>query len=174
MLWQGISIIILAKNHQQKQEKKMSDSRMKHKKQIGYLISPEARKKMSIFRKGKPSNVKGKHWKWKLSKEAKRKIGLTHKGDKCNFWKGGVSFEPYSTDWTDDLRDSIRKRDNYICQECGVHQDELNNWSKKLDIHHIDYNKKNCNPNNLTTLCRNCHTKTNGNRNYWIKYFNNN
>ncbi len=34
---------------------------------------------------------------------------------------------------------------------------------------HIDYNKKNSNLNNLITLCGSCHTKTNTNRNYWIK-----
>jgi len=29
--------------------------------------------------------------------------------------------------------------------------------------------KKNCNPDNLLTLCKNCHQKTNFNRKYWIK-----
>ena len=88
-------------------------------------------------------------------------------------WKGGKSYEIYPEDWTDDSRDSIRKRDNYICQECGLHQDELKGRFKKLDIHHIDYDKDNLNPNNLITLCRSCHIKTNGNREYWTNYFNN-
>jgi len=83
----------------------------------------------------------------------------------------GSSFEPYSTDWTDDLRESIRKRDGYVCRMCGIHQDELKGWSKKLDVHHIDYDKDNLNPNNLISLCHNCHMKTNGNREYWINCF---
>ena len=88
-------------------------------------------------------------------------------------WKGGKSFEKYTQYWTDDLKDSIRKRDNYICQECGIHQDELDMGQlTKLDVHHIDYDKKNCNPNNLITLCRSCHIKTNYNRSYWVGYFN--
>lgn len=37
----------------------------------------------------------------------------------------------------------------------------------------LHYNKKNCNPINLISLHRNCHTKTNHNRNYWTKYFKN-
>lgn len=85
----------------------------------------------------------------------------------CN-WQGGKSFEPYTTDWTDDLRESIRKRDEYICQMCGVHQEELN---RKLDVHHINYIKEDCNPDNLKTLCNNCHRKTNHHREYWINYF---
>ena len=88
--------------------------------------------------------------------------------------KKGKSFELYSVDWTDDLKDSIRKRDDYICKICGIHQDELDMGQlKKLDVHHMDYNKDNLNPNNLITLCRSCHVKTNFNREYWIKYFEN-
>lgn len=56
-------------------------------------------------------------------------------------------------------------------QECGLHQDELSGRFKKHDVHHIDYNKFNCNPENLITLCKSCHVKTNHNRNYWINYF---
>lgn len=88
-------------------------------------------------------------------------------------WQGGISFEEYPYEWKDDLKESIRKRDNYICQLCGIHQNELNNGQlEKLDIHHKDYNKKNLNPDNLISLCRSCHVKTNYNRNYWLKYFN--
>ena len=36
---------------------------------------------------------------------------------------------------------------------------------------HIDYNKKNSNPNNLITLCSRCHSKTNFFNKKWIKYF---
>lgn len=80
-------------------------------------------------------------------------------------WQGGISFEPYSVDWTQDLKKAIRKRDKYTCRICRK--------EPALDCHHIDYDKKNCNPKNLITLCRRCHTKTNGNRNFWINYFNN-
>ena len=39
-----------------------------------------------------------------------------------------------------------------------------------LDIHHIDYDKKNNDINNLIALCRSCHCKTNGEREYWTDY----
>lgn len=119
----------------------------------------------------------------KLSKEHKRNIGKasirlglkppTKYGEKNHFWRGGVSFEVYGVDWTEDLRESIRKRDSYVCQICGIHQDELGGYQRKLDVHHIDYDKRNLNPINLIILCRHCHNKTNFNRKYWIKYFNN-
>jgi len=86
-------------------------------------------------------------------------------------WLGGKSFEDYGFNWTKTLKKSIRQRDNYICQECGIHQNNLIGRLKRLDVHHIDYNKKNCSPNNLISLCRQCHAKTGINRDYWKQLF---
>jgi hypothetical protein len=86
-----------------------------------------------------------------------------HTGEKCYFWKGGISFEPYSPAWTSELRQSIRQRDNFTCQICGKYP--------AFACHHIDYNKKNCEPENLIILCNSCHAKTNNNREYWKNYF---
>lgn len=83
-------------------------------------------------------------------------------------WRGGISFEPYSPEFNDTLKDEIRKRDEYVCQECNQHQDKLN---YRLPIHHIDYNKKNNSPNNLISLCIVCHVKTNYGREYWKEYY---
>ena len=83
-------------------------------------------------------------------------------------WKDGSSIGEYGEDFDNDLREHIRFRDNYKCQICGCSQ--LEN-GKQLDVHHIDYDKKNCKTNNLISLCRICHMKTNGHRKYWINYF---
>jgi len=80
-------------------------------------------------------------------------------------WLGGKSFEPYPILWTNKLKEFIRIRDNHKCQKCKTHKKE------KLSVHHIDYNKENCNEKNLITLCRSCHTATNSNRDYWYAYF---
>ena len=85
-------------------------------------------------------------------------------------WLGGISFKPYSLDWTENLKECIRDRDNHKCQICGC--PEIENM-KSLDVHHVDYNKKDCNPNNLISLCNSCHHKTNFNRKYWTCYFQN-
>jgi len=79
-------------------------------------------------------------------------------------WNGGKSFELYPQNWVESLREVVRKRDNYKCKICGLPQQEC---FRKLDIHHIDYDKKNCNINNLISLCHRCHIKTNSKRIEW-------
>ena len=90
------------------------------------------------------------------------------KGEKSHSWKGGLSFINYNNEWTKELRISIRERDSYTCQICWIKQGD-----EAFNVHHIDYDKKNCNPKNLITLCRKCHMKTNFKREYWKEYFNN-
>jgi 5-methylcytosine-specific restriction endonuclease McrA len=102
---------------------------------------------------------------YRHTEEAKIKISESHRGEKCHLWQGGISFEPYTTDWTKTLKKSIRERDKYTCRICGK--------EPAICVHHIDYDKKNCNSINLITLCRSCHSKTNKNMGYWINYFNN-
>jgi hypothetical protein len=89
-------------------------------------------------------------------------------GKNSSGWKGGRSFEPYTSEFNNSLRDLIRRRDNYKCQFCGAPQEE---FTRKLHIHHIDYNKKNNGKENLITLCIFCHRKTNDKRDYWINFF---
>lgn len=91
---------------------------------------------------------------------------LGKRGEKSPNWHGGKSFESYTIDWTNTLRQSIRERDKYVCQICGGTQGD-----RAHHVHHIDYDKKNCNPINLVTLCAICHTKTNATREKWIEYF---
>ena len=127
------------------------------------------------FKKGQ-SGAKGRHWKVKDTskmgpKKGKKypKMSENHRdqyGAKNSSWKGGISFEPYTTDWTESLRRTIRERDRYTCQLCGKPQGD-----RVHSVHHIDYDKKNCNPENLITLCCSCNTKVNSNREYWTNYF---
>jgi hypothetical protein len=110
----------------------------------------------------------------KWTKEQKIKQSLSHigvyKGENHPNWQGGISFEPYSLDWTEELRESIRDRDNHECQICHTRQKDLD---RVLTVHHIDYDKENCKSENLISLCLRCHTKTNFNREYWKIYFKN-
>jgi len=85
-------------------------------------------------------------------------------------WQGGKSFEIYPIGWNNELKQQIRQRDNYKCQLCGIDQEEC---YRKLDVHHIDYNKENLEESNLISLCMSCHRKTNYNREYWKNRFKN-
>ena len=138
----------------------------------GAKLSEETKKKIGLKHKGK---IISKETRKKLSKALKGrkitwgdKISKAQQGEKGPNWRGGISNNPYSVDWRETLRRSIRERDNYICQLCSKQQGD-----KALSVHHIDYNKKNSNPENLITLCKRCHNKTNYNRKYWSEYFQN-
>lgn len=84
-------------------------------------------------------------------------------------WLGGLSYEPYTNHFSDDMKEFIRIRDNYTCQLCGKHQsDEF----RKMSIHHIDYIKEHSYPSNLITLCTACNSHVDANRKYWVQHFN--
>lgn len=103
--------------------------------------------------------------------ETRRKMSLKKQGENHPNWRGGTSYKysgiyPYPPSWNKDLREQIRKRDFYACRGCGATQTELR---YTLHIHHINYDKNNCSPNNLVTLCKSCHSRTNLNRDDWTK-----
>lgn len=89
---------------------------------------------------------------------------LSKVAEKSHWWKGGISFEPYPLGWNRTFKEQIRFRDGYKCQLCGM--PEVEN-GRKLDVHHKNYDKKDIRIENLISLCRKCHVKTNGNREYW-------
>lgn len=160
---------------------------------LGKPHSDKAKRKMSASHKGKiPWNkgksglqvawnkgLKGQAVPWNkgitgyktqpCSDETRKKISKSHigicTGEKSHFWKGGVSFEPYCPKFNNRLRERIRIRDNRTCQLCGKKEN-----GRKHDAHHIHYLKSDCDPD-LITLCINCNSKVNSNRNYYEKLF---
>jgi hypothetical protein len=97
---------------------------------------------------------------------------LTCRGDKAASWIDGRSFLPYAKEFNRLLKARINMRDNYTCQRCGISQDEcLSSQHRKLDTHHIDYNKHNTDDSNLISLCRKCNATVNANRCIWERYF---
>jgi hypothetical protein len=109
----------------------------------------------------------------KHTNDTKRKISESHmgihSGDKNPNWKGGISIEPYCVTWLDkEFKEFIFERDNYKCQNPSCW-----NKSKRLIRHHIDYDKKNCKPDNIITLCNSCNIRANTNREYWKEIYKN-
>ena len=177
--------------------KKIAEKALGHKRNLGHIHSETTKKKMGktrnrLYQEGKLFSEKTRqkmrermtgsklsketkrrlkknnahYWKGKkrppFTDEWKRKIREANLGEKNGMWKGGMSFEPYSLEWTNALKRSIRERDNYICQLTGQYGNT---------VHHIDYDKKNCDPKNLITLSISSNSKVNKNRKYWTKYF---
>lgn len=130
-------------HHSEETRQKIRERRFLRKQNIGYINSPETRQKI-------------------------RESLLNKTGEQSRNWQGGRSFEPYPLGWNKTFKEQIRRRDNYKCQICGVPEVET---GKKLDVHHKDYDKKNIDSKNLTSLCRKCHSKTQGNREFWKEFF---
>jgi 5-methylcytosine-specific restriction endonuclease McrA len=78
-------------------------------------------------------------------------------GENNPTWKDGISFVPYPVQFNIILKERIRNRDGRICQSCGKTEEEN---GQSLDIHHVDYDKKNLSDENLISLCFSCHRKS--------------
>jgi hypothetical protein len=177
--------------HTDEAKEKISKGRLKRKKDLGYLNSPEAREKMSKTRTGykysKEHNKKisiartGTHpseiTKQKMSfnaierwkdEEYHKQFSESRKGKNNPNYQGGIQYEPYDNNWNNKFKNLIRKRDNQICMNCNIHREKL---KYSLDVHHINYDKQLSVKENCISLCHSCHSLTQINRDYWIKLF---
>ena len=105
--------------------------------------------------------------------ESRSKIGDAHRGERSNFWSGGISHDPYPIEFNRALKERVFRYYGTVCQICleenrgrafvMVHPD--------LHVHHIDYDKTNNALSNLIPLCHHHHARTNHRRDYWLAYF---
>jgi hypothetical protein len=109
------------------------------------------------------------HWKeikrgkWAYNQEQREKqLQNTPKKENHPNWLGGISNGEYGLEFNKELKSKIKAVYKSTCQICNIITDEL-------DIHHIDYNKKNNLFENLIPLCKICHGKTNYDRDHWQK-----
>ena len=161
-----------AKRHSETTRRKIGNRKyLKGKEHVWYgrHHSEEVKRKNSMGRKQQfqngfihPRGMLGRHH----GVETKEAISFASRLSNNSNWQGGLSFEPYDSRFNDQLKKRIRKRDNYMCQLCGLTESEL---CYTLQIHHVDYNKKNNVDTNLISLCLHCHTKTNHKRKIWEK-----
>lgn len=139
-----------------------------------YGKSGSETKKKKPYQVGEDNPFYGRHH----SEESKQKFRKTvesrggRKQENNANWRGGISISPYASNWTEMLRESIRERDNRICQLCGkTEEEEIIGNGCGLSVHHVDYDKQNCNEDNLITLCNSCHSTTNCRREFWTEFF---
>lgn len=88
-------------------------------------------------------------------------------GPLSSAWKGGISFIEYPPTFNKTLREKIRARDG---NRCTLHENQLE-CKGRLIVHHIDYDKRNCNSWNLITVCNRGNSEINFNREHWTKFF---
>lgn len=152
----------------------------------GQLIDPRAKRcwKCDLKqRSGRNSGVNNPNWngsalcpecgKLKPNYDAKTCrtcFGKRERGENHPNWRGGASLIRYPREFSKSFKDRIRARYGFKCQECSCPQEEC---TRKLHIHHIDFDKHNLSINNLIPLCPSCHSKTVGNKDKWIKYYSN-
>ena len=145
-------------------------------KQRGKVFTESHRRKLSKVWKGRKHTLETKRKMSKVakgrivSKETKQKMSDYWKGKMCGEdnpnWRGGISTLPYCFEFTDDLKEFIKERDDYTCQNPDCYGN-----SNKLCVHHIDYDKINCVIENLITLCGSCNSRANFNRSYWEEIY---
>ena len=83
-------------------------------------------------------------------------------------WKGGISKNEYCEIFTlQEFKTLIMERDFYKCLNPSCNGKCKND----LVIHHIDYNKMNCNLFNLITICRSCNTIANYDREWHKSWY---
>jgi transcription elongation factor Elf1 len=75
-------------------------------------------------------------------------------------WQGGLSMEPYPAEFNHRFRELIRMRDQFTCAICGQQ-------TGGATVHHINYVKADVDPANCITLCFECHSRTNFDREHW-------
>lgn len=80
-----------------------------------------------------------------------------------------TNFRSYCNLFNTEYKQHVRKTYDNGCFLCGKREQDN---GRALDVHHVNYNKQcGCDKTKCICipLCRSCHAKTNGNRDYWEK-----
>lgn len=143
----------------------------------GRILSEETKQRISDSLKGKfKAELNPNFGNWWSDEQCKRlsekvKKSGRYVGENNPTWKGGVSFEPYCIKFNDEFKERIREYWNRKCVVCDM--DEKMN-GRRMDVHHVEYNKETCCDDSIplfVSLCKKCHRKTHGNRDFWIGEF---
>jgi len=137
---------------------------------IGKSIPNSVRKKISKALEGRYVGELNSFYGKKHSDNTKLKWLETNRqfGDKNHRWLDGKSVELYCDVWRDkEYKKDIRNRDGNICLNPGCNGINPHN----LVIHHIDYDKRNCGPTNLITICNSCNSSANKDRHWHTAWY---
>ncbi len=123
----------------------------------GIKRSEETKNKIALAKIGNNYNLGRKH-----SQEFKNKCRNSKLKEKNPNWKNGITPKNQKMRGTTKQRkwrEAVFKRDNWICQKCGIRNEKGKNVY--LNAHHIkswiEYHELRCKINNGITLCQKCH-----------------
>lgn len=110
---------------------------------------PKNRKKVGTRKKG-----------YKHTEDAKKRMSKNRSGSNNGSWKGGITPETRKQRNSVQiklLREKCFKRDKWTCQECGarsvyIEAHHLKSWARYPELRFV--------LENLQTLCKECHQKT--------------
>ena len=104
-------------------------------------------------------------WSSKEGQKKKEEFSIKFSGEGNPNFRDGLSKIYYTKDFTSELKWQIRVRDQFKCRVCKLTEEEsLLRWGMTLCIHHLDYDKQNCDKRNLLATCNSCNAKLNANR----------
>ena len=133
----------------------------------GYKRTEESINKQKKTVIGKYAGSNNWNFNKKHSDEHKRKNSEAKKGSKHPLWLGGISNGDYCPIFSDkEFKQMIKDRDGNKCLN-----PYCNNKHKELHIHHINYDKQECNESNLITVCRSCNSKANTDRDWHKEWY---
>lgn len=128
----------------------------------GRKQTPEHIEKRVKCLRGKPSPMLGRN----KSIEDRIRMSESRRGEKCHFWKGGITETNKKARNSFEFRlwrEAVFKRDNYTCQNCGI-RCGVGIGTVELHPHHIksfsEYPELRFDVDNGLTLCSGCHRKT--------------
>jgi len=127
---------------------------------FGKSRSESSKLKQSISMNGKNAGINHYLFEKHLPEITKQKISENHadmSGENNPCYIDGRSFEPYCPRFNFRFKESVRLRDSHTCQLCGKTQIEE---GKRLAVHHVHYDKKNCYPD-VVCLCTSCNARVN-------------
>jgi hypothetical protein len=151
----------------------------------GRIPGSEAREKMSEAQKGRHHTEESKR---KMSESAKKRAPVSEEtrlkmSISCKkrlenpennpSWRGGISIGKYCHEFNDEIRQCTRDKYNNCDYISGL-PDHVCNSRRKLDVHHVDYNKEQgCDEHDwqLIPLSQSNHLRTNFRRSFWNRLF---
>lgn len=88
-----------------------------------------------------------------------------YSGENSCHWRGGLSLKGYCKEFIPPFKEEIKEFDRFVCKNPYCRS------GKRLSVHHINYDKKDCHWLNLITVCRSCNTRANFHRKYWQRLY---